>query len=74
MTSESHDHAHATDDHGHAAATFDDHFAPRDIDEFSDDDRIAGGNIGKMLAGFFFYTVLAMAFSAYWTYRAVSGH
>ncbi len=58
----------------HPTSTFDDHFSPRDVDTFSDDDTVAGGAIGKMLALFFLYTVIAMTISAVWTYSSVSSH
>jgi len=50
------------------AEPFDDHFERVDIEEFSDDDSAAGTAIGKMLALFFFYTVIVMSISAIWTF------
>ena len=55
----------------HATAPFDDHFTPVDIDHFSDDDTVAGGAIGKMLALFFLYTIIGMSISAWWTYSSI---
>ena len=51
-----------------ASEPFDDHFAPRDVNTFSDDDTEAGSAIGWMLA---LYTVLAMSWSTIWTYISV---
>lgn len=45
-------------------------FDREQIAEFDQEDREAGGAIGKMLALFFFYTVIVMTFVAWWTYRA----
>lgn len=52
----------------HAPEPFDDHFDPRDIDAFSNEDTEAGAAIGKMLTIFFFYTVLVMILSTVVTY------
>ncbi|HUG20095.1 MAG TPA: hypothetical protein VMM56_14015 [Planctomycetaceae bacterium] len=56
----------------HTAEPFDDHFDPRDIDAFSEEDTEAGAAIGKMLTIFFFYTVLVMALSTAVTYYWIS--
>ncbi len=55
----------------HQAAPFDDHFSPVDIDHFSDDDTVAGGAIGKMLALFFLYTIIGLSISAWWSYSSI---
>ena len=47
---------------------FDDHFQRVDIEQFSEDDTAAGSAIGKMLALFFFYTIIVMSLSAWWTF------
>jgi len=47
---------------------FEDHFRPVDIDQFTEEDTIAGSAIGKMLAWFFLYTVIVMSISAWWTF------
>ena len=44
-------------------------FTERQIDQFDADDGDAGRAIGKMLALFFLYTVVAMSIVAYWTLR-----
>ena len=44
-------------------------FTERQIDQFDADDGDAGRAIGKMLALFFLYTVIAMSIVAYWTFR-----
>lgn len=46
-------------------------FDREELAEFDSDDSQAGGAIGKMLALFFFYTVIAMSLVAWWTFRAV---
>jgi hypothetical protein len=51
-----------------APEPFDDHFRPADIDQFTADDTVAGGAIGKMLTTLFLYTILAMSISAWWTF------
>lgn len=43
-------------------------FARQEIVQFGQDDRQAGSAIGKMLALFFFYTVIAMTFVGLWTW------
>ena len=47
-------------------------FDREQVAEFDEEDRQAGGAIGKMLALFFLYTVLVMTFVAWWTYRSVT--
>jgi hypothetical protein len=44
-------------------------FTERQIDQFDADDGDAGRAIGKMLALFFLYTVVAMSIVAWWTFR-----
>ena len=56
------------DEHGHGPKPVEDRFKPQEIDGFSDEDRVAGAAIGKMLSIFFLYTVIAMTISAVWTY------
>ena len=58
---------------GHAAAAVPlaDLFEREEIDQFDQDDADAGRAIGKMLSTFFLYTVLAMAYVAWWTYRSI---
>lgn len=43
-------------------------FSPAELREFDADDVEAGKNICKMLALFFFYTVIVMGISVYATY------
>ncbi|MDG2389908.1 MAG: hypothetical protein P8M30_11365 [Planctomycetaceae bacterium] len=50
------------------AEPFDDHFRPADIDQFTAEDTVAGGAIGKMLTTLFLYTIIAMSISAWWTF------
>ena len=64
-TSEGHD------THGHAAPTVEYHFDNQDLDFFDAEDVQAGRAIGKMLSSFFLYTVFAMSFVAYWTFRSL---
>jgi hypothetical protein len=47
-------------------------FTERQIEQFDDDDGDAGRAIGKMLALFFFYTVIAMSIVAWWTFGRTS--
>jgi hypothetical protein len=44
-------------------------FSERQIDQFDADDGDAGRAIGKMLALFFLYTIIAMSGVAWWTYH-----
>lgn len=62
------EHEHA----GQPAEPFDDHFRRVDIDQFSQEDTVAGTAIGKMLALFFLYTVIVMSLSALWTFANAS--
>jgi len=43
-------------------------FSERQIEQFDADDGDAGRAIGKMLASFFLYTVIAMSIVAWWTF------
>jgi hypothetical protein len=43
-------------------------FTERQIEQFDADDGDAGRAIGKMLATFFLYTVIAMTIVAWWTF------
>ena len=43
-------------------------FNRAELKHFDSEDRQAGGAIGKMLALFFLYTVIAMSAVAYWTF------
>ena len=47
-------------------------FDAEELAEFVSDDAAAGGNICRMLAFFFLYTVIAMAISGWWAYHVVS--
>ncbi len=47
-------------------------FSNEEVKQFGLDDAEAGRAIGKMLSTLFLYTVVAMAISAYVTYRWVS--
>ena len=47
-------------------------FDGEELTQFDADDSQAGNMIGKMLALFFLYTVIATSFVAWWTFRAVS--
>jgi hypothetical protein len=44
-------------------------FNEQQIEQFEEDDADAGRGIGKMLATFFLYTVIAMSIVAWWTLR-----
>ncbi|HEV8001037.1 MAG TPA: hypothetical protein VGP63_14220 [Planctomycetaceae bacterium] len=44
-------------------------FSEQQIEQFEEDDGDAGRAIGKMLATFFFYTVIAMSLVAWWTFH-----
>ncbi len=44
-------------------------FTERQIDQFDADDGDAGRALGKMLALFFLYTIVAMSIVAYWTLK-----
>jgi hypothetical protein len=46
-------------------------FSQTEIDQFGADDVQAGGAIGKMLAGLFFYTVIAMGIAGWWTWTSI---
>lgn len=50
----------------------DEMFNKADISFFSSEDGHAGSVIGKMLALFFFYTVVVMALVAYWTFSVTN--
>lgn len=49
----------------------DEPFDKSDISTFISDDKEAGTNICKMLVAFFFYSLLAMAFVAWWAFGAM---
>jgi len=46
-------------------------FSPVEIEQFSADDVVAGGAIGKMLAALFLYTIFAMCIAGWWTYSSI---
>jgi hypothetical protein len=47
-------------------------FDREDLQQFDRDDVSAGRAIGKMLALFFLYTIVAMSLAAYWTWTTLS--
>jgi hypothetical protein len=47
-------------------------FSPAEVEQFEADDVQAGGAIGKMLSALFFYTVIAMGLSGWWTWSAIN--
>jgi hypothetical protein len=47
-------------------------FDEQELAEFQSDDRHAGRAIGKLLAGFFLYTVVVMTIVALWTLASLS--
>ena len=47
-------------------------FDEQELAEFESDDRHAGRAIGKLLAGFFLYTVIVMTIVALWTLKSLS--
>lgn len=47
-------------------------FEDEELKQFDHEDVAAGGNIGRMLAFFFLYTVIVMSIVALWTYSAIS--
>ena len=47
-------------------------FRGEELSQFDADDAQAGSMIGKLLAMFFLYTVIATSFVAWWTFHAVS--
>ena len=49
-------------------------FDKADISTFRSDDAEAGTNICKLLVAFFFYSLLAMAFVAWWAYGAMQAN
>jgi hypothetical protein len=57
--------AHAPVSHVEPGALFTD----QQIEQFEEDDGDAGRAIGKMLATFFLYTVIAMSGVAWWTFH-----
>jgi hypothetical protein len=44
-------------------------FSEQQVEQFEEDDGDAGRAIGKMLAIFFLYTVIAMSGVAWWTFH-----
>ena len=46
-------------------------FDREDLQQFDRDDVSAGRAIGKMLAFFFLYTIIAMSLAAYWTWTTL---
>lgn len=48
-------------------------FDAEELRQFATDDATAGGQIGKILAALFIYTVFAMSIAIWWTFRTV-GH
>jgi hypothetical protein len=44
-------------------------FTDQQVEQFEEDDGDAGKAIGKMLALFFLYTVIAMSGVAWWTFH-----
>lgn len=57
--------------HSAEAVAPDEPFDKADISTFQSDDAEAGTNICKLLVAFFFYSLLAMAFVAWWAYGAM---
>ena len=57
---------------GNAAAEQKPLFRGEELSQFDADDAQAGSMIGKLLAMFFLYTVIATSFVAWWTFHAVS--
>ncbi|HUG92724.1 MAG TPA: hypothetical protein VML55_17925 [Planctomycetaceae bacterium] len=47
-------------------------FNEQELAEFESDDRHAGRAIGKLLSGFFLYTVIVMTIVALWTLKSLS--
>ena len=47
-------------------------FDEQELADFESDDHHAGRAIGKMLAGFFLYTVIVMTLVALWTLRSLT--
>jgi hypothetical protein len=47
-------------------------FDEKELAEFESDDHHAGRAIGKLLAGFFLYTVIVMTIVALWTLKSLS--
>jgi len=46
-------------------------FDAGELAEFAADDAAAGGNIGRMLALFFVYTIIGMGISSWWAYHVM---
>jgi hypothetical protein len=74
-----HDVAHSTDHtpattHGNPveAMPIKELFNRQEVAQFDADDVTAGRAIGKMLAIFFLYTVIAMSIVAWWTHRSAT--
>ena len=61
-----------TEEQPNASAIPENPFSPDDLKQFDADDAEAGRAIGKMLAIFFFYTVVVMSLSGLWTWWALS--
>jgi hypothetical protein len=47
-------------------------FSHEDLQAFDDDDVKAGGNIGRMLAILFVYTLVAMSIAGAWTWSSLA--
>ena len=62
---------HSAEGHVTAPAPLESLFDRKEIAQFDADDVQAGRAIGKMLSLFFLYTIIAMSFVAWWTYRSV---
>ena len=57
----------------HAPATnLDQYFSDQEIKQFEKEDIKAGSFLCSMLTVFFLYTLIVMAFSAWWTMNQVS--
>jgi len=47
-------------------------FSVTEVEQFTDDDTVAGRAIGKMLSALFLYTVFAMSLVTWWTVTSVA--
>ncbi len=56
----------------HTSAVAEPEFGPEEVRGFDRDDAEAGRAIGKMLSMFFFYTVVVMIISCYFTWKWVT--
>ncbi len=69
---DSHGGEHDAGHHPPQSPPLDELFDNSEIAEFDADDVTAGRHIGKLLAFFFLYTVIAMGVAALWTYWALT--